>query len=62
MPHFQQLGQFLQRLSTREPQLENSDDAPAKDAELREVPTERYAAWSASAIYGFAPFQSPMGR
>jgi hypothetical protein len=43
MPHFQQLGQFLQRLSTREPQLENSDDAPAKDAELREVLTERKA-------------------
>jgi hypothetical protein len=62
MPHFHQLGQFLKSFAKPERESVDLDDVPAKDAVMHDMPPERNAAWSATAIYGFVPFQSPMSR
>ena len=56
MPHLQPHAWSLEKLArTGVPDVDKAMDG----SEHEEIPTERYSAWRATAIYGFVPFQSP---
>lgn len=60
MSRIKRLGQYFQRFAPPVRDVADERDQPPEGAAMfRTMPAERNAAWSATAIYGYVPYQAP---
>lgn len=63
MTRIKRLGQYFQRFAPPpSDQADERDQPPHEEAVFHTAAGERNAAWSATAIYGYVPYQAPQIR